>query len=92
MKWIRPRAWVYLWPIVLIAGVLLGNNPDTERAARSWPATTVRAIYLQAVDLNPDPNIFETNLVAQEAEVDLGNGLIARARRSMAPSPARNSD
>ena len=28
-----------------------------------------------AVDLNPDPNIFETNLVAQEAEVDLGNGL-----------------
>ena len=33
-----------------------------------------------AVDLNPDPDIFETNLVAQEAEVDLGNGLIAKAQ------------
>jgi FtsP/CotA-like multicopper oxidase with cupredoxin domain len=33
-----------------------------------------------AVDINPDPDIFETNLVAEEAEVDLGNGLIARAQ------------
>jgi FtsP/CotA-like multicopper oxidase with cupredoxin domain len=34
----------------------------------------------RAVDLNSDPDIFETNLVAQEAEVDLGNGLLARAQ------------
>jgi FtsP/CotA-like multicopper oxidase with cupredoxin domain len=33
----------------------------------------------QAVDLNPAKNILETNLVAREAEVDLGNGLLAKA-------------
>ena len=43
-----------------------------------------------AVDLNPDPDIFETHLVAQEAEVDLGNGLIARAQtfNGTVPGPA----
>ena len=33
-----------------------------------------------AVDINPDPNIFETNLVAVEALVDLGNGVLANAQ------------
>jgi FtsP/CotA-like multicopper oxidase with cupredoxin domain len=32
-----------------------------------------------AVDINPNPNIFETNLVAVEAMVDLGNGVLAKA-------------
>ena len=32
-----------------------------------------------AVDINPDPKIFETNFVAMEAQVDLGNGLLANA-------------
>jgi FtsP/CotA-like multicopper oxidase with cupredoxin domain len=45
-----------------------------------------------AVDLNPDPDIFETNLVAQEAEVDLGNGLIAQAQtfNGTVPGPEFN--
>jgi FtsP/CotA-like multicopper oxidase with cupredoxin domain len=34
----------------------------------------------QAVDLNPHPGIFETALVAMEAQVDLGNGVVATAQ------------
>ncbi len=33
----------------------------------------------QAQDLNPDPQVFETNIVAEEVSVDLGNGVTANA-------------
>ena len=43
------------------------------------PASQGQANLPTAVDINPDPNIFETNLVAVESLVDLGNGVLAKA-------------
>jgi FtsP/CotA-like multicopper oxidase with cupredoxin domain len=44
------------------------------------PARSAAAQLPTAVDLNPDPDVFETHLVAMEAQVDLGNGLLATAQ------------
>ena len=76
MKWIRPRAWAYLWPIVLIAGVLLATTL-TQKERPLLASDNGQGNLPAAGDINPDPNIFETFLVAMEAQVDLGNGVTA---------------
>jgi FtsP/CotA-like multicopper oxidase with cupredoxin domain len=76
MKWIRPRAWVYLWPIVLIAGVLLATTL-TQKERPLLASDNGQGNLPEAGDINPDPNIFETFLVAMESPVDLGNGVTA---------------
>src|SRR5207245_10710559 len=40
------------------------------------------------VDTNPDPAIVETTLVAQEATVDIGNGVMAHAETINGAIPA----
>ena len=44
------------------------------------------------VDTNPDPNIVETTIVADEATVDIGNGVMAHAQtfNGQLPAPAFN--
>src|SRR3712207_4802119 len=44
-------------------------------------ATTGESPYVvpEVVDTNPDPKVLETTLVADEANVDIGNGRIAHA-------------
>jgi FtsP/CotA-like multicopper oxidase with cupredoxin domain len=66
------------WPLVVVIGLVLfwilafsGSQPT---------AKTVVGQIRQADDLNPDPGIFETALVAMEAQVDLGNGVVATAQ------------
>src|SRR5262245_39517551 len=58
---------------VVLAGILFQKGPTPLSAVSpgNLPA---------AIDLNPHPHILETNLVAKEAQVDLGNGVIAKAQ------------
>src|SRR5262249_50385943 len=68
----------YQWPLAVVIGLVLfwilafsGSQPT---------AKTVVGQIRQADDFNADPDIFETALVAMEAQVDLGNGVVATAQ------------
>lgn len=58
--------------LILVATVLLKDTHPTE-------SDEAQGNLAAAVDFNPDPTIFETALVAMEAHVDLGNGVVAKA-------------
>ena len=58
--------------VAILLGVLAHVGPKTTEAQGQGGNLP------QAVDLNPQRNILETNLVAEEAKVDLGNGLVAK--------------
>jgi FtsP/CotA-like multicopper oxidase with cupredoxin domain len=58
---------------LVVAGVLALNG--TQPTAKP----VVGHLY-QAVDFNPDPDVFETALAAMEAKVELGNGVTATAQ------------
>jgi len=58
---------------LVVAGILALNGPQPT-------AKPVVGHLYQAVDFNPDPDVFETALVAMEARVDLGNGVTATAQ------------
>ena len=72
----RPRRFALLVAVAIAAAVcaviLTGS---TGHATSGGSAYTVPL----AVDTNPDPNILETTLIADETNVDLGNGVIAHA-------------
>jgi len=74
MTWLRSHKATYLFPGLLAVSLVLAGtvtlNGSPPEGEGNLPA---------AVDLNPDPNIFETALVAMEALVDLGNGVVANA-------------
>jgi len=58
--------------VAILLGVLAHVGPKTTEAQGQGGNLP------RAVDLNPQKNILETNLVAEEAEVNLGNGLVAK--------------
>jgi FtsP/CotA-like multicopper oxidase with cupredoxin domain len=58
--------------LILVGALVLSGSPPVANPAVGIPP--------QAVDLNPDPTIFETALVATEAQVDLGRGVLATAQ------------
>ena len=58
--------------LVLVASVSIGH------AALAGGPGKMQLNLPQAIDTNPDPNIFETTLVAEEAQVNLdGNSHVA---------------
>lgn len=76
--WLRNRGLVTV--VVSCAAVLLfftGIRLTTRAVAiSSGYAYTVPTV----VDTNPDPNIVETTIIADEAAVDIGNGVIANVQ------------
>jgi FtsP/CotA-like multicopper oxidase with cupredoxin domain len=78
MNWLhshrkRPYSLPLAAVMVLIAIGVFGLN-NTQPVAK--PTSNLP----QAIDLNPHKDIFETALVAMEAQVDLGNGVVATAQ------------
>src|SRR6266571_1363555 len=78
MTWIRSRASAYAWPLVLtislvLAATLPQNGPPPMASDQG------QGILPEAVNVSSDPNTLETFLVAMDAPVDLGNGVVATA-------------
>jgi FtsP/CotA-like multicopper oxidase with cupredoxin domain len=61
-----------------MVGALLGGAPDAG-AVLAARVPLPGGNPAEAVDENPDPDVFETTIVAQEATVDFGGGLLGRA-------------
>jgi FtsP/CotA-like multicopper oxidase with cupredoxin domain len=91
MTWIRTQSRkkkAYAIPAVLVGiVVLIGVLTLTSSQPVAKPTGIVP--LPQAVDINHDKDIFETALVAMEAPVDLGNGVIATAQtfNGIVPGP-----
>ena len=86
----RPRRYSILAAItIVLVAVFLAARPTGHALATSdgSPYTVT-----DVTDTNPDPNIVETTLIAEEANVDIGNGVTAHARDvQRRRSPARPS-
>ena len=78
MTWVRSQMGKtsYLVPLVVML-VLIGML--ALNGSRPMAKIKNDGNLPQAVDLDPHPGIFETALVAMEAQVDLGNGVTATA-------------
>ena len=66
-------SWWLLTPYALVMGLVLVTNPG-QGLAQGKPS---HARLSRAIDINPDPDVFETIIVATEETVDLGDGLLA---------------
>jgi len=66
-------SWWLLTSYALAIGLVLVTNPG-QGLAQGGPS---HARLSHAIDINPDPDIFETIIAATEATVDLGDGLLA---------------
>ena len=66
-------SWWLLIPSALAIGLVLVANPG-QGLAQGGPS---QPRLSRAIDFNPDPDVFETIIVATEATVDLGDGLLA---------------
>ncbi len=66
-------SWWLLIPYALVMGLVLVTNPG-QGLAQGKPS---HAKLSRAIDINPDPDVFETIIVATEETVDLGDGLLA---------------
>ncbi len=66
-------SWWLLISYGLAIGLVLVTNPG-QGLAQGGPS---QARLSRAIDINPDPDVFETHIVATEATVDLGDGLLA---------------
>ncbi len=74
----EPRRFVLLTAItILIASVLLAIHPNGGARATSG-GDPYHVTFV--TDTNPDPNIVETTIVADEATVDIGDGVTAHAQ------------
>ena len=62
--------------VLLTAALVLVLSQQSGRATSGGSAYAVPAVN----DTNPDPNIVETTIVSDEATVDLGQGLSAKAQ------------
>ena len=78
MTWVGRGKRRYVLPLVLIVSLVLGATL-TMNGPAPMASDEGQGNLPQAVDVNPDPDIFETFLVAMEAPVDLGNGVVATA-------------
>ena len=78
MTWVRSQMGKtsYLVPLVVML-VLIGML--ALNGSRPMAKIKNDGNLPQAVDLDPHPGVFETALVAMEAQVDLGNGVTATA-------------
>ena len=78
MTWVRSQKGKasYLVPLVVML-VLIGML--ALNGSRPMAKIKNDGNLPQAVDLDPHPDVFETALVAMEAQVDLGNGVTATA-------------
>jgi len=81
LNWIRTRLLPYMWPasfavvpLILLAVLIFNQTPP--RAIDEGPGP---GNLREAVNFSANPKKFETALVAMEAPVDLGNGVIATA-------------
>jgi len=78
MTWVGRKKRRYVLPLVLIVSLVLGATL-TMNGPAPMASDEGQGNLPQAVDVNPDPDVFETFLVAMEAPVDLGNGVVATA-------------
>ncbi|HEX9969198.1 MAG TPA: multicopper oxidase domain-containing protein, partial [Acidimicrobiales bacterium] len=62
---------------VALLATAVAARPHTPAAAGAGDANPYRVEA--AVDVDPAPDVFETTLVAQQATVDVGNGVLANA-------------
>src|SRR5713101_9446677 len=78
MTWVRMNRHKasYLLPLLVILAVIGTLTLDQSRPMASDEG---QGNLPEAVDVNPDPDVFETFLVAMEVPVDLGNGVVATA-------------
>ena len=76
MAWVRRNRHkaTYLLPIFVILVLLAVLTLDQPRPMASDAG---QSNLPEAEDVNPNPNVFETFLVAMEAPVNLGNGIVA---------------
>jgi FtsP/CotA-like multicopper oxidase with cupredoxin domain len=73
----QPRHFAVLFTaITILTGVLLAIHPGG--LARATSGGNPYSVPL-VVDTNPDPDVVETTIVAEEAPVDIGNGVTANA-------------
>lgn len=84
MVWLRLLKPSYLLPLALVAslflaGTTLNGAPPPASAGPGDDDDDNGSNVPTAVDVNPHPHIFETFLVAMEAQKDLGNGVVANA-------------
>ena len=70
----------YVLPLSFVVGLAMVLALVLTGARQPVAQTSALLALPQAVDLNPHPDVFETALVAMEAAVDLGNGVIATAQ------------
>jgi FtsP/CotA-like multicopper oxidase with cupredoxin domain len=74
----RPRHFVFLTSVTfLVIGLILAIHP-AGRALATSGGTPYGVTFV--TDTNPDPNIVETTLIAGEATVDIGGGVMAHAQ------------
>lgn len=72
-KFVKVTSWKTCLAGVLGLMLCLSGNQSAQAVTGGSPYEVP-----QVVDINPDPNIVETYLVADEADVDIGNGVQAR--------------
>ena len=74
----QPRRYALLaCATILVTGVLLAVHPQGRALATSG-GDPYHVTFV--TDTNPDPNIVETTIVADEASVDIGGGVTAHAQ------------
>lgn len=78
MVWIRAQKRSYVVPLVLVVSLVLAMTLTTNTPP-PMASDEGQGNLPEAVDVDPNPNIFETFLVAMESPVDLGNGVVATA-------------
>src|SRR3954453_22554476 len=82
--WFQQRRYVLLAAAVAVAvAISLIVTQQQGRATSGGTPYSVPAV----VDVNPDANVVETTIVADETTVDLGQGVSAHAQTSNGPTP-----
>ncbi len=76
MKW---RRWTNVWPLALLVVSLVLIGALVLNGSTPLASDNSHFKLPKAHDINGDPHIFETALVAMEAQVDIGNGVMASA-------------
>ncbi|HET6896836.1 MAG TPA: multicopper oxidase domain-containing protein, partial [Vicinamibacteria bacterium] len=90
------RLWLRHRRLAIPAVVFLAMLAGYVGVRLTWPALATSGgdpySVPVVVDTNPDPNIVETTIVADEATVDIGNGVMANAQtfNGQLPAPAFN--
>ena len=79
MTWMRsPKKRMYTLPLAAVVGLVVAGMLFLNGSP--LVARPIAGNIPRAIDLDPHPDVFETALVAMEARVDLGNGVLATAQ------------